>query len=173
MLRSFSFGSAGDIFWIFSYFDDYKMASLPVSAAIRVNITSVRITQKKDIRNYYSGLGVQRAGFLHQLFLGSVETQVYILFGYPRRPETASQTFINRQGSEHYDHGAQLARDQTWCALGPVTFVGSIKSLLAMERIDRVRVKQTYGKLTPLCDHPAANLTDFCALGCSLTRLKY
>jgi hypothetical protein len=42
-----------------------------------------------------------------------------------------------------------------------------------MERIDRVRVMQAYGKLTPLCDHPAANLTDFCALGYSPTRPKY
>ena len=107
---------------------------------------------------------MQRAGFLLQTHPRVRRDAGLHFFGYPRRPETASQKFINRQGSEHYDHGAQLARDQTWCALGPVTFVGSIKSLLAMEKIDRVRVMQTYGKLTPLCDHPAANLTDFVLL---------
>lgn len=104
-------------FLILTLWKYYKMASLPVSAAIRVNITSVRITQKRKrytklvLRTWRATRGfpppthprVRRDAGLH-------------LFGYPRRPETASQTFINRQGSEHYDHGAQLARDQTWCA---------------------------------------------------------
>ena len=120
MLRSFSFDSARDIFWIFSYFHIVEVlqnASLPVSAAIRVNITSVRITQK---RKRYTKL-VLRTWRVTRGFPPPTHPRVrrdagLHLFGYPRRPKTASQTFINRQGSEHYDHGAQLARDQTWCA---------------------------------------------------------
>ena len=118
MLRSFSFGSAGDIFWIFSYFDVVEVLQNGVPPCLRSNSGKYYFSPYYTKKRYTKLLlWTWRAthGFPPPTHPRVRRDAGLHLFGYPRRPETASQKFINRQGSEHYDHGAQLARDQTWC----------------------------------------------------------